>query len=160
MKRELNWRWSWLAVGLLLVPWGWSQPPQPKATPPRLEAVAETKLVMDGIAQANYDGLTKLLANKPTEQEAWVFARGQALIIAESANLLMIRPPRTKPQQDVWMTRAMEMRSVAKALGQAAAAKDYLASRAALAKLANQCNRCHADFAVKHRIAPIEPTEK
>jgi hypothetical protein len=130
------------------------------AAPPRLEPIAETKLIMEGFAKPNYDGLTKSLAKKPTEQEAWVFIRGQSLLVAESANLLMIRPPRTKQQQDNWMLRATEMRTAAKELGIAAAAKDYASSRTALAKLANQCNRCHADSGIKMRVEPLPAEEK
>jgi hypothetical protein len=150
------------AVGLMLLsgPFSWSQGPANPKQPPRLEPIAETKLIMEGFTKPNYDGLTKTLAKKPTEQEAWVFARGQALLVAESANLLMIRPPRTKGQQDTWMQRSMEMRSAAKELGTVIAAKDYPTTQAALAKLANQCNRCHADFNIKMRVEPLPGEDK
>src|SRR4051812_23033871 len=68
--------------------------PEPKFSP-KLEAVAETKLIMEGIHQANYRGLDRLLQNKPADEDTWRFVRGQALLIAEGGNLLMLRPPRT-----------------------------------------------------------------
>src|SRR5262249_47946383 len=67
-----------------------SDPPRPK-----LEAVAETRLLMEGMAQPNLRGLDRLLSKeKPGGDEAWKFARGQALLLAETGNLLMLRPPR------------------------------------------------------------------
>src|SRR5262245_60590679 len=69
------------------------QPPSGSKVVPKLEPIAETKLIMDGIAHANYRGLEKLLAQQPADAQAWTFARGQALLLAETGNLLMLRPP-------------------------------------------------------------------
>src|SRR3954447_4157845 len=82
-------------------------PSPPPAAMPRLVPVAETKLVMDGMSKPNFDGLTKTLKQKPETAEQWTFARGQALLVAESANLLLIRPPKTKAGQDVWVPKAI-----------------------------------------------------
>src|SRR5437660_10953444 len=60
---------------------------------PRFEAVAETRLLMEGLAHANYQGIERLLRQKPADDETWMFARGQALLIAETGNLLLLRPP-------------------------------------------------------------------
>ncbi len=51
-------------------------PPPPKAQP-RMEAVAETKLLQNGLAHANVRGLERTLTEKPAEAQAWTFARGQ-----------------------------------------------------------------------------------
>ena len=101
--------------------------PNPKAAP-RLEPVADTKLLMAGIADPNIKGLGKHLRDRPKEAEAWAFARGQALLVAETGNLLMIRPPKTWETQDTWMARAAELRESAAALAKALDAKDYLQS--------------------------------
>ena len=133
--------------------------PAPVATaaPPRLVPVAETRLLMDGVAKPNFDGLSKLLKAKPADADGWAFARGQGLLVAETANLLLIRPPKTKAGQDVWVPRAVEMRDAGVKVAQAAGAKDYLAARTALAELTNACNRCHTAFAVPVRLTPVEP---
>src|SRR4051812_28081921 len=68
-------------------------PAAPKFVP-RFEAVAETRLLMEGLAHANYQGLERLLKEKPADADTWGFARGQALLIAETGNLLLLRPPR------------------------------------------------------------------
>src|SRR4051794_6971635 len=101
-RKQLAWRGLWLGligtaallaapraepqtpgkpktVELLKPPLPPGQSPQalPKVTP-RLEPVAETRLIMEGMAHTNFRGLERLLAERPTEAKAWQFARGQA----------------------------------------------------------------------------------
>jgi hypothetical protein len=128
--------------------------PAPTAQPPRLVAVAETRLLMEGLTKPNFDGLVRNLKQKPADSEAWAFTRGQALLVAESANLLLIRPPRTRQAQEAWAPRAIELRDAGVKLAQAAGNRDYVAARAGLANLANACNRCHESFRVPVRINP------
>jgi hypothetical protein len=143
-----------------------SQPTPPKSQPtpsksqklqPKLEAVAETKLLMEALANTNFRGLERLLSQQPADQDNWVFARGQALLIGESANLLMMRPPRNEGQP-VWFERATELRSAATQLAHAVAKKDYSAARAGLQTVAGACNRCHQTFRVPVQIRPFEAT--
>jgi hypothetical protein len=145
-----------LGLGLLIVPIAHSQPVviKPKATP-KLEAVAETKLLMEGLADPNLRGIGKILKEKPKEAEAWNFARGQALLIGETGNLLMMRPPKAPSGQDIWMANAVEMRDGGANLARSLAAKDYAKSRTGLAHLANVCNHCHQAFQVQVRINPF-----
>jgi hypothetical protein len=130
------------------------RPGGPTMAPPRLVPVAETKLIMEGIDKPNFDGLTRILKEKPADAENWGYARGQALLIAESANLLLIRPPKTRKAQEVWVPRTVELRDAGVKLAEAAAAKDYITARARLADLANSCNRCHQSFGVAARMNP------
>lgn len=147
---------SVIGVACLLVPIAQSQPGGNKAKlAPKLEPVAETKLIMEGLAGANLRGLAKLLQDKPVEAEAWGFARGQALLIAETGNLLLLRPPRSPDGQDVWLGHAADLREAATGLARAAAAKDYIRSRSGLAAVANVCNRCHQSFRVGVRVDPF-----
>jgi hypothetical protein len=129
-----------------------------KVNPPRLTPVAETKLVMEGVALANYQGIDKNLKQKPEDAETWKFVRGQALIVAESGNLLMIRPPKNDGQT-VWMQRASDLREAAATLAKYAANHDYERSKAALADVTNTCNRCHQTFRVPAQIG-APPAEK
>lgn len=145
-----------LGLGCLFFPAAHSQPTTIKIkSTPKLEPVAETKLLMLGIAEPNLRGLGKILHEKPAEAEAWSFARGQALLIAEMGNLLMMRPPRTTTGQDVWMTQAMELRTASANLARLLAAKDYSKSRSALASVANVCNHCHQAFQTPNRVDPF-----
>jgi hypothetical protein len=120
---------------------------------PKQEAVAETRLLMEGLNQANYRGLERLLREKPADMEAWTFARGQALLIAETGNLLMLRPPRRG--QDAWLDYSAELREAASALARAAAKRDYERARNAFRDLAGTCNRCHQSFRVNVRLDPF-----
>ena len=132
--------------------------PQPPARAaryvPRFEAVAETRLLMEGLNQSNYRGLERLLKDKPADAEAWGFARGQALLIAETGNLLLLRPPRSPEGQDAWFRRATELREAASALARQAGGRDYEGSKAGLAAVAGTCNRCHQTFRVAVRVGP------
>jgi len=126
---------------------------------PKLEAVAETRLLMEGLAHANFRGLERKLTNQPTEAQEWTFARGQALLIAETANLLMLRPPRNKGEA-LWFDRSMQLRTQAIQLAVRLSKKDYEGSRAGLTQLAVTCNRCHQTFRVPIEIAPFQQQEE
>ena len=127
--------------------------PLPKTNRVKLEAVAETHLLMEGLLEANFRGLNRLLKEAPPDQATWTFARGQALLIAESGNLLLIRPPKGGGQ-DLWQTRSVELRETGAKVARLIAAKDYARSRNSLVELANACNRCHRDFRVGKQINP------
>ena len=120
---------------------------------PRFDPVAETKLLMEGLAHANYRGLEKNLKEKPGDAETWAFVRGQALLIAETGNLLMIRPPRNEGQ-DSWFRNATELRETAAALSKHAGNRDYDRCRVAMINVSNACNRCHQSFRVPVRVGP------
>jgi hypothetical protein len=149
-----------LLAGLLVLALAAPAAPQGGSRPlPKPEAVAETRLLMEGLNQANLRGLQRLLQEKPAAAEAWTYARGQALLIAETGNLLMLRPPRAQGQT-IWMDRAADLRTAATRLARAAADRDYERSRAGLTELAATCNRCHQTFRVGVRVAPFgEPAD-
>jgi hypothetical protein len=125
---------------------------------PKLEPVAETRLLMEGLAHANFRGIERHLTPKPADAEAWTFARGQALLIAETANLLMLRPPKNKGET-VWFERTMDLRNKAMSLSQQLAKKDLQRSRVGLQQLADSCNRCHQSFRVPIDITPFQQPE-
>jgi hypothetical protein len=126
----------------------------PARPQPRLEAVAETKLLMEGLLQSNVRGLERNLKQQPADAETWAFSRGQALLIAETGNLLLLRPPKSEGQS-AWMDSATELRERATRLARHAAARDLDRCRQALAELAGTCNRCHQSFGVAARVTPF-----
>ena len=145
------------AAPLLFAPPALPQPANPRAAArprPKLEAVAETRLLMEGLLQSNVRGLERNLRQRPADAETWTFARGQALLIAETGNLLLMRPPKSSGQ-DVWMDYAGELRERATRLAQFAAARDLERCRQALLDLSGTCNRCHQNFRVATRIMPF-----
>lgn len=152
-----RWLLGLLATGSAVVALGQSPlpPPTPGKARPKLQAVAETKLLMQGLAHANFRGLEKLLAEKSDDVQAWTFARGQALLIAETGNLLMLRPPKTVASQEAWFAHAADLRGKATGLSLLLAQRDYLGSRAAFVQVANSCNRCHQTFRVNVEVEPF-----
>ena len=125
-------------------------PPRPA---PKREPVAETRLLMEGLNLSNFRGLERLLKDKPADVEAWTFIRGQALLIAETGNLLLLRPPRNQGR-DTWMKEAMDMRQAAGTLARQLGGRDYERSKVALAELRVACNHCHQTFRVPVKVAP------
>jgi hypothetical protein len=144
----MNARRSSLALllgGAILTQVGHAQPTSKFV--PTLEPIAETKLLMAGLAHANFKGLERLLMKRPADAQDWTFARGQALLIAETANLLMLRPPKNTGET-AWMERATALRTQAAQLSQTLAKKDFEQGRAELGEVAASCNRCHQTFRV------------
>ena len=81
-----------LAAGAVLLAGGQPprQPKQPKDQPPvkvrpKLEPIAETRLLMEGLAHPNFRGIERLLQKQPDGTEAWTFVRGQALLFLHLA---------------------------------------------------------------------------
>src|ERR1700730_10465453 len=142
----------WCALGAFFVLAPTAVTQQPAKIQPKLEPIAETRLLMEGLAHANFRGLERLLTEKPAEVKTWTFARGQALLIAETGNLLMLRPPKSQGQA-VWFDRAMELRSSSQQLAKTLASQDYDKSKAGLIGLAATCSRCHQAFRVQAEIA-------
>jgi hypothetical protein len=110
---------------------------------------------MEGLAHPNFRGIEKQLAKQPDDTQGWTFIRGQALLIAETANLLMLRPPRGQGQP-VWFSRAADLRDAARDVAQAAGSRDFQRARASFVTMANTCNRCHQSFKVAVEIAPFD----
>jgi hypothetical protein len=146
------------AAALVVTGSATSQPPRPGQPPsrprPKLEPVAETKLLMEGLLQSNFRGLERNLRQRPADESAWVYARGQALLMAETGNLLLLRPPKSSGQ-DAWLEMASDLREKATRLARSAAAKDLERSRIGLADVATSCNRCHQSFGQATRIVPF-----
>ena len=141
-----------LLGGTLLLTSGSAQTTTAKFTP-KFEVVGETRLLMEGLLNSNYRSLNKMLKTKPADLDTWVFARGQAIIIAETGNLLLLRPPRNEGR-DTWMKLGMDMRDKATAVARAAAAQNHAQCKAALTALTASCNRCHQTFRVKVAVGP------
>src|SRR4029077_15296652 len=78
---------------------------------PPLEPIADTRFLMQAINLPNFQGLEYLLKQRPVDANAWAYVKGQALLIAENGNLLILRPSRS--QEDRWLDLAATLRSKA-----------------------------------------------
>ena len=156
MDRVRRWGMAVMIAAVVLASSAQSQPPIRIVMGPKPEPIADTKLLMAGLAEPNFNGLGRIFKDEPKDAEAWAFARGQALLIGETSNLLMLRPPKSNREaQDLWMNRASEMREAAGKLALAAAGRDYMKARAGVVDLANACNRCHQSFRITTRVVPF-----
>lgn len=132
-----------------------SQIAAPVQTKPTLLPVAETKLIMQGITHANFLALGSILNKTPKDVQTWTFARGQALLIAESGNLLLLRPPQAVKAKNEWFQKAMELRDSSTRLARNLGTQNYQQSRQDYVRLANVCNRCHEQFQVRFTVEPF-----
>jgi hypothetical protein len=115
---------------------------------------------MEGLTQANFRGAERILLQKPGDADTWKFLRGQALLIGETGNLLLMRPPKNSGEA-AWMERASDLRSAATRLARAAGDSDFERSRAAFVEMSAACNRCHQAFRVPVKVTPFaEPPER
>ncbi len=157
------------AIAAILLPTSSAEPQPPNSSRPRTNAappdagprlvpVAETKLLMEGLTRPNFQGLEKIFKSKEIDDETWGFARGQALLIAEAGNLLMLRPPRNTGESP-WMKDCGDLRDAATSLGKTIASRDAERCRTSLIQLAATCNNCHQSFQVKTRISAFEPSK-
>jgi hypothetical protein len=144
--------------GAASIPTKSALPPLPQQPSVHPEPVAETKLLMEGISQPNFQGIQRNLAKEPASVEQWTFLRGQALLVAETGNLLMLRPPKNQGEE-TWYDLAAAQRNAAARLARAASNRDYVGSRVALADLTNACNKCHRTFRIPAQLDPL-PGEK
>lgn len=157
--RNIRSRWlvglGVLAVGIPSLALSQPDVPLSSRAQPKLVAVAETKLLMEAMAMPNYKGFERLLKGKPDDTEAWVFARGQSLLLAETANLLLLRPP-TNQGKDAWNKSAIELREAATRLARSASSRDFDDSRSKFIQVTNACNRCHQSFRVATKLTPFQ----
>ena len=144
---------------------GLSQPPRPGTNPParpgqnpsrvlpKLEPYAETKLIMEGLAQANFRGLERILGQKPAEDKAWVFGRGQACFWLRRA--ICSCSGRHAMTVKLFGFSAGDFRTAAVQLATSMGQKDFQRSRTNLHNVANTCNRCHQTFRVSFQVKPF-----
>jgi cytochrome c556 len=90
------------------------------------------------------DALFYIESRTPTTDAEWTVLQGQALMVAESANLLML-PGRARDQKQ-WMTDAKLMLDAGDAAYKAAKAKDVAGIAALSDQLMESCTSCHKNY--------------
>lgn len=108
---------------------------------------------MEYVFEPNYKRLKPALAAEPADKAAWKAIKGDALTLAECANLLMLRAPEEGAAG--WQGLSAAVRSDGGELYQAARKSDYAAARKAYVSMLSNCNACHKKFADgKHQLEP------
>jgi hypothetical protein len=121
------------------------------ADPASLDALAEhsyrvgtmSELMVDIIYPAS-DAVFYIATRTPTTSEEWAVLQGQTLMLAESANLLMM-PDRAR-DLDQWMRDARLMLDAGEAAYRAAKDRDVAALEALSDPLNESCVTCHQHY--------------
>lgn len=90
------------------------------------------------------DALFYIESRTPQTDAEWTVLQGQALMVAESANLLML-PGRARDQKQ-WMADSKLMLDAGAAAYKAAQAKDAAAIAALSDQLMESCTSCHKNY--------------
>ena len=107
---------------------------------------------MEYVFQPTYQRLKRSMADLSADQANWKAIKSDALILAESANLLI---GRATEGETLWQKHATETRQAGATLYLAAKAKDVEQSRAGYVSMLSRCNACHQDFADgEHQLQP------
>lgn len=108
---------------------------------------------MEYLFEPSYKRLREALASAPADNAVWKGIKGDALTLAEGANLLFGRGPAA--QAAAWDEHAASVREAGAALYAAGKAKDYDPAREAFLDLLGRCNACHDTFADgEHQLVP------
>ena len=139
--RMQNPAWLLLAASALS-----AQPPSPAppAAPVKPAIVGTMSDLMVKVIYPASDAIFYITTRQPTTESEWVELQGKALMVAESANLLMM-PGRAR-DEDRWMEDAKLMLDAGRAAYRAARAKDLAALEALNDQLYESCTSCHQHY--------------
>jgi hypothetical protein len=118
-------------------------------------AIGTMSELMIDIIYPTSDEIFYIGRGAPKTEFEWNVFRGKMLMLAESANLLMM-PGRAR-DQDNWMKDSKLLLDVGNAAYKAARAKDAAAIEALSDQLYNSCVQCHAHYRPKYRTRPTQP---
>jgi cytochrome c553 len=119
-------------------------PAAPSATPAVPVRVGTMSELMIKIIYPTSDAVFYITTRTPTNQVEWDELQAKTLMLAESANLLML--PIHARDQDRWMQDAKLMLDAGTAAFKAAKMKDVAALDALNEKLYTSCTTCHQHY--------------
>jgi hypothetical protein len=117
------------------------QPAAPRLAPSPVGTMSE---LMVQIIYPASDAIFYITTREPTSDAEWIELQGKALMVAESANLLMM--PAHMRDEDRWLTDAKLMRDAGTAAFKAAKAKDLKALDELNDALYQSCVTCHMHY--------------
>lgn len=119
---------------------------------PAFQPVGTVAQIMISITYPTSDAIFYVERNPPKTQKDWNDLQAQALMLAESGNLLMIGK-RARDQGD-WIKESQEMVDAGAAAYKAALAKDLPALLALNQRLVDACVTCHMQYRPNYRRRP------
>ena len=132
-------------------------PTNPAVGTPAPQRVGSMSELMVDIIYPASDAIFYVTTREPTNDVEWNALRGKALVVAESANLLMM-PGRAR-DQDRWMADAKLLLDAGTAAFRAARRKDLKALEDLNDQLYTSCTTCHMHYRPNYgrRPAPAPP---
>ena len=125
------------------------------AQAPTFQPVGSVSQVMISITYPTSDAIFYVERNPPKTEKEWNDLQAQALMLAESGNLLMMGR-RARDQGD-WIKESQEMVDVGAAAYKAALAKDLPAIVALNQRLNDACVTCHQQYRPNYRKRKQQP---
>lgn len=119
------------------------------AQAPTFQPVGTVSQVMISITYPTSDAIFYVERNPPKTEKAWNDLQAQALMLAESGNLLMMGR-RARDQGD-WIKESQELVDVGAAAYKAALAKDLPGILALNQRLNDACVTCHQQYRPNYR---------
>ena len=141
-----------MRIVLLFALAGASLAQAPAVSPPGLEPVGTMKELMLDVIYPMSDPIFYVSRDDKKSAKEWNDLRNNALVLAESANLLMTES--RARDQDQWMKDALLLRVVGNKAFIAAKAKDLEALEALNAELYEACQSCHVHYRPGYRRRP------
>lgn len=114
------------------------------AQSPPFQAVATISQIMSAITLPYSDALVYIQRNPPQTDRDWETLEVQALMLAESGNLLMMKE-RAK-NQGQWMKDARALVDAGMAAAKATRTRDMQAVMALNEQIVNSCVSCHTKY--------------
>lgn len=124
------------------------------AQAPAFRPVGTVSQVMISITYPTSDSIFYVERNPPKTQKEWNDLQAQALMLAESGNLLMMGN-RARDQGD-WIKESQELVDVGAAAYKAALAKDLPALLLLNQRLDDACVTCHQEYRRNYHRRPVE----
>src|SRR5690349_3433658 len=109
-----------------------------------VRTLANVRELHDLLISPASDAVFNAATDPPTDAKGWTSARGQALVLAESANLLMVGS-RVR-DTDNWMRMSRALVDAAALAATAADKKDAKALEAATDAITVSCMNCHRPY--------------
>jgi hypothetical protein len=125
------------------------------AQAPAFQPVGTVSQIMISVTYPTSDAIFYVERNPPKTEKEWNELQAQALILAESGNLLMMGR-RARDQGD-WIKESQEMVEVGAAAYKAALAKDLPAIVALNQRLNDACVNCHQQYRPNYRKRKTTP---
>ena len=107
-------------------------------------AVATTADLMTALTAPSSTMVFRAASEPPSDAKDWIALRAQALMLAESGNLLLVGT-RVRDENE-WTRQAAALRDAAEAAAKAAGAKDAMALSEAGERVYETCEQCHQKY--------------